>query len=322
MGRLVADRETIDLKDVRAFCAVVDAGSVTAAAKLLRETKGSISRRIARLERALGVSLLRRSPRLVQPTEDGALYRTKVGRALELFEDASLSVQHAQEQPRGALRITAPFDFAMRILPELCARFVERYPEVRIEMVASDARLDFDAQLLDCALRVGTLRDSTLKVHKLLELNIAFFASPAYLLAHGTPKKPEDLSRHRVISYTNMPRPIEVNFVRAGTTTPVTLEPSMLGDGAFAHSVIAHGGGIGGIPTILAAQDVADGKLVQLLPNHTLSLTRPLSLLYPASTVVPAKVRAFRDFLLEALPLLGAPQPPQPPRRPGPRVSG
>lgn len=301
MGRDVAKTETVDLKDVRAFCAVVDAGSVTAAAKLLRETKGSVSRRVARLEQALGVSLLRRSPRLVQPTEDGALYRTKVGRALELFDDASLSVQDAGETPRGLLRITAPSDFALGLLPELSARFCERYPEVQVEMVTSDARLDFDAQQLDCALRVGTLRDSNLKVHKLLDVGIAFYASPRYLETATPLKKPEDLASHRIVAYTNMPRPLDVTFERGGQKTTVSLSPHLLGDGAFAHRVAVHGGGVAGIPRVLAAKDLASGGLVQILPQYELSLFRPLSLLYPASAFVPAKVRAFRDFLLEAL---------------------
>ena len=297
----VSNAETIDLKDVRAFCLVVDAGSVTEAAKLLRETKGSVSRRIARLERDLGVTLLRRSPRLVQPTEDGTLYRAKVERALELFEDASLAVQSAHERPRGRLRITAPFDFAIGLMPELSARFVERYPEIVIEMVASDSRLDFDAQKLDCALRVGTLRDSALKVQRLLDLELGFYASPAYLEGHGAPKRPDELARHRIVTYTNMPRPFELSFERSGVKFPVALVANIVGDGAFVHEVVAAGGGIGGMPQLLAAKDVRSGRLVRVLPQYGLSMSLPLSFLYPANGLVPAKVRVFRDFLLESL---------------------
>lgn len=308
MQPIVSDSETIDLRDVRAFCAVYDAGSVTAAAKLLRESKGSTSRRIARLEAQLGVALLRRSPRLVQATEEGTLYRASAGRALELMDEASLVAQRAQERPRGRLRVTAPSDFSVALLPELAARFVERHPEVTFEMVASDARLDFDAQQLDCALRIGALQDSSLKVQRLLDVELAFYASPAYLARAGVPKRPADLLAHRIVGYADLPRPLEVAFTRRGRAETVALVPQIVGDGAFVHEVVTHGGGIGGIPSLLAARSVEAGRLVRVLPEHRLDITRQLSFLYPATTFIPAKVRAFRDFLRETLAPHGTPK--------------
>lgn len=298
MRRRVSAGATIDLRDVRAFCAVVDAGSVTAAAKLSGETKGSVSRRIARLERALGVALLRRSPRLVQPTEHGALYRQKVGQALELFDHAADTVEG--DRPSGLLRVTAPSDFAMGLLPELSAGFVEKYPEVQLEMVASDDRLDFDAQRIDCALRVGTHRDSNLRVQKLLDLEMAFYASPAYLAKVGAPQRPSDLTKLRFVAYTNMARPLEVTFERGNQRMAVSLEPGLIGDGGFVHAVVAEGGGFGGMPRVLAQKPLAQGRIVELVPGWRLGMTRALSLLYPAGTYVPAKVRAFRDFVSES----------------------
>jgi DNA-binding transcriptional LysR family regulator len=306
MQPIVSETETIDLRDVRAFCAVYDAGSVTAAAKLLRETKGSTSRRIARLEAQLGVTLLRRSPRLVKATEEGTLYRASVGRALELMDEASLVAQRAQERPRGRLRVTAPSDFAVALLPELAARFVERHPEVMFEMIASDARLDFDAQQLDCALRIGALLDSSLRVQRLLDVELAFYASPAYLARAGAPKRPADLLAHRLVGYADLPRPLEVTFTRRGRAESVALVSQIVGDGSFVHEVVAHGGGIGGIPSLLAARSVEAGRLVRVLPEHRLDVTRQLSFLHPATTFVPAKVRAFRDFLRETLAPAGA----------------
>ena len=283
------------MRDVRAFCAVVDAGSVTAAAKLLGETKGSVSRRIARLESALGVALLRRSPRLVQPTEHGAAYRTKVGQALELFDQAADSLDG--DQPSGLLRVTAPGDFAMGLMPELSVRFVEKYPAVQLEMVATDDRLDFDAQRIDCALRVGTHRDSNLKVQKLLDLEMGFFASPAYLAKAGTPERPSDLTKLRFVAYTNMARPLEATFERGRERQTVALEANIIGDSGFVHAVIAEGGGFSGMPRVLAEKPLAAGRIVALLPGWRLGFTRALSLLYPAGAYVPAKVRAFRDFV-------------------------
>lgn len=306
MRHEVADLETstthaIVLPDVRAFCAVVDLGSVTGAARVLGETKGAVSRRLARLESALGVSLLRRSPRRVVPTDEGRAYRASAGRAVEAFDDAARALLGARDVPRGLLRITAPTDLGVGLVPGICARFVDRYPEVRVEVLASDARLDLDAQHIDCALRVGVLRDSSLRVLRLRDLRVGLYASAGYLEKHGAPKRPEDLLSHRLAAYTNMPRPIALPFRRGTTVTRVTREATVLGDGAFVRELVAHGGAIAGMPSLVGDRDVAAGRLVRVLPAYELDVTVPLSLLHTSSVFVPAKVRAFRDFVVEEL---------------------
>jgi DNA-binding transcriptional LysR family regulator len=301
MRHEVAGRETIQLADVRAFCAVVDAGSVTAAARVLGETKGSVSRRVTRLESALGATLLRRSPRSLAPTDEGRLYRARAGAALEALEGAAIALDEAREVPRGLLRVTAPSDLGVGLLPELCASFVARYPEVKLEVLASDERLDLDAHHIDCALRVGVLRDSTLRVTKLLDLGFGLYASPAYLTRHGDPRRPDELTAHRVAAYVQMPRPLELSFSRAGRATHVSLEPTIFGDGAFVRELVLHGGAIAGMPQILGDREVATGRLVRVLPDHLIPLTAPLSLLHPAASYVPAKITAFREHVLAAL---------------------
>jgi DNA-binding transcriptional LysR family regulator len=293
--------ETLALPDVRAFCAVIDAGSVTGAARLLGETKGAVSRRLARLEAALGVALLRRSPRLVVPTEEGLLYRARVGVAIEALDEAARALDSAREVPRGLLRITAPADLGVGWLPEICARFVERHPEVRLEVLASDERLDLDAHHIDCALRVGTLRDSSLRVVKLLDLGMGLYASPAYVRAHGAPTRPEQLASHRIAAYVRMPRPLDLPFVRAGRASRVTLEPTLLGDGAFIRELVLAGAAICGHPRLVGDREVAAGRLVRILPDYDIPLSVPLSLLHPATSFVPPKVAAFRDFVLECV---------------------
>lgn len=310
MRHEVAETETTDLAsiglmDVRAFCAVVDNGSVTGAARVLGETKGAVSRRLARLEASLGVSLLRRSPRRVVPTDEGRLYRARAGQAVEAFDDAARALLETRDVPRGRLRITAPSDLGVGLLPAICARFAERYPEVRVEVLASDARLDLDAQHIDCALRVGTLRDSTLRVHKLTDLRIGIYASAAYVKRYGAPRRPEDLPSHRLAAYANMPRPLDLPFRRGAETTTVTLDAAILGDGAFVRELVAHGGAIACMPTLVGDRDVAEGRFVRALPAWEVDVTTPLTLLHTASAFVPAKVRAFRDVVVAEL---GRPQ--------------
>lgn len=301
MRHKVALMETIALPDVRAFCAVVDAGSVTGAARLLGETKGAVSRRLMRLEAALGVTLLRRSPRLVVPTEEGLLYRARAGAAVEAFDEAAHVLESARETLRGLLRITAPADLGVGWLPEICARFIARYPEVRLEVLASDERLDLDAHHIDCALRVGSLRDSSLRVVKILDLGMRLYASPAYVRAHGAPSRPEELASHRIAAYVRMPRPLDLPFVRAGRLSRVTLEPTLLGDGAFIREVVLAGAAICGHPRLVGDREVAAGRLVPILPDYDIPVSIPLSLLHPAMPFVPPKVAAFRDFVLECV---------------------
>jgi DNA-binding transcriptional LysR family regulator len=301
MRHEVAVLETISLPDVRAFCAVIDAGSVTRAARLLGETKGAVSRRLARLEAALGVALLRRSPRLVVPTEEGLLYRARVGAALEAFDEAARALDSAREVPRGLLRITAPTDLGVGWLPEICARFIARYPEVRLEVLASDERLDLDAHHIDCALRVGTLRDSTLRVVKLLDLGVGLYASPEYVRVHGAPKRPDQLASHRIAAYVRMPRSLDLPFERGGHVTRVSLEPTLLGDGAFIRELVLAGAAICGHPRLVGDREVTAGRLVRILPDYDIPLSVPLSLLHPATSFIPPKVAAFRDFLLECV---------------------
>ncbi|MCI0569735.1 MAG: LysR family transcriptional regulator [Myxococcaceae bacterium] len=293
-----------DLRDLRAFCLVVDLGSVTAAAKALGETKGSISRRLARLEQRLGVALVRRSPRLVVPTEDGTAYRLRVGQALELLEDARSALQDARAVPRGRLRVTAPQDLGVRIVAPLIARFTERFPEVKVEMLLTEKTLDFDAHQLDVALRAASsLPDSSLIAHKLLEAGFAFVAAPAYLEKHPAPRTPADLERHRVLLFTGGGGEGPMRLGRAGEEgTSVQLRADVLAsDAAFISEVALAGGGIALVPGVLVERELATGRLVQVLQDYRPDSTGTLYLLHPAMQFIPPKIRAFRDFMVEAL---------------------
>ncbi|WP_257451896.1 LysR family transcriptional regulator [Archangium lipolyticum] len=277
-----------DLRDLRAFCLVVDHGSLTAAAKQLGETKGSVSRRLSRLESALGVSLVRRSPRLVRPTEDGVLYRQRVGRALELLEEATDALKEAQGHPRGRLRVTAPPDFANTVLAPVLARFCEAHRDISLELLLTDRELDFDAHQLDVALRVASsLRDSSLVALRLLDVEVGFVASPAYLEREGHPRRLAELSTHRVLVMR-----------RDGGPSSVRLVPGVVAqDGAFLRTLALAGAGIAILPMALVEPELAEGRLIRLLPEQDSPPRFSLFLLHPAAPLVPARVRAFRDFM-------------------------
>jgi DNA-binding transcriptional LysR family regulator len=288
-----------DLRDLRAFCLVVDNGSLTAAARLLRETKGSVSRRLTRLESSLGVPLLRRSPRLVQPTEDGLLYRQRVGQALELLEDATNALNESRGHPRGRIRVTAPPDFANTVLVPVLSRFSEAHRDISLELLLTDRELDFDAHQLDIALRVTpSLRDSSLIAHRLLDVQLGFVASPAYLEREGAPRQLADLAKHRVLMMRHGNGPAGIRLI-----------PGVVAqDGAFLRSLALAGAGIALLPLAVAELELAQGQLVRVLPSQDIGHGFSLYLLHPATPMLPARIRAFRDFMTHEFPRPGRPR--------------
>jgi DNA-binding transcriptional LysR family regulator len=307
--RRVAESETssetspVDLADLRAFCLVVDQRSVTAAAKALGQTKGNISRRITRLERALGVALLRRSPRVVQATEDGAAYRMQVGKILEMLDDANGAVARARATPTGHLRVTAPNDMAGTLAP-LVVDFSARYPDITVEMVLTQAVLDFDAHQLDVALRAArTLADSQLIAHKLREAETALYASPAYLKKNRAPQEPQDLQDHKILGFQyarGHGTLVMWRLVNPRDEVRIRLRSAVSAvDFAFLTEAAVAGGGIAMLPTLNAQRYIRDGSLVPVLKAWG-GGGASFYLLHQGGRFVPSKVRVFRDYMLDA----------------------
>jgi DNA-binding transcriptional LysR family regulator len=304
MKHRVAELETTgaDLADLRAFCMVADVGSITSAARALGETKGTVSRRLTRLERTLGVVLLRRSPRLVQTTEDGIAYRMRIGRALELLDEANAAVQRSRATPSGHLRITAPVDLGVLVAP-LVAGFVERYPEVSVEVVLSQAVLDFDSNQIDLALRVvRTLSDSSLIAYKLKEIDNALYASPSYLRKHRQVKRPDDLTDHRmlVLRSTRGHLLLTLRANRGTETARVRVRAAVsASDFSFVRESALAGAGIALMPSVVATRDVEEGRLVPLLTDYAVDFGASFYLVHQGTRFLSSKIRVFRDYVLE-----------------------
>jgi DNA-binding transcriptional LysR family regulator len=283
---------------------VVDLGSITAAARALGETKGTVSRRLTRLERALGVVLIRRSPRLVQATEDGVAYRMRVGRSLELLDEANATVQRARTTPGGHLRITAPLDLGVSLVAPLVAGFVERYPDISVEMILSQAVLDLDSSQIDIALRaIRALPDSSLIAYKLKELDTVLYASPAYLRRHGPPKRPDDLTRHRVLVLraTRGNAVLSLHAKSGAEQARVRVRTAIsASDFSFNREAALAGAGIAVLPTIVAKRDLDEGRLAPVLKDYVVDAGAFFYLVHQGTRFLPSKVRVFRDFVLDA----------------------
>jgi len=296
-------RGTIDLALVPAFVEVVRQGSFTAAATELELPKSTVSRRVSRLESQLGVQLLLRTTRQLRLTEAGEGFYARVARVLEGVEEAARALAEEREVPRGVLRISVPPDFER--LPELVTSFVARYPEVRVEVSAAARFVDLVAEGYDLAIRAGQLDDSSLIARRLSGVEMQLFASHEYLERRGTPESVEALADHDFVLFR--PRHGVNTFALEGPDGQERIEvtgPVAADDLLFIRGAVLAGAGIGMLPRYIFGAERE--RVVRLLPAHcVVSAGASVHLVYPAARHVPARVRAFRDHLLESLPWYG-----------------
>jgi DNA-binding transcriptional LysR family regulator len=191
-----------NLEDIAVFVKVVDAGSFTGAAEALETSQPVVSKSVTRLEQRLGVRLLNRTTRRISLTEAGTELYRKAASALTQLDDAQLDIARYQAEPRGTLRISAPTSFTVLQLRHRLGQFLERYPQVTLDLVLEDRVVDLVEDGYDATIRVGTLTSSTLIARRLAPCRQVFCASPAYLKRHGTPVVVEDLLKHNCIVYT------------------------------------------------------------------------------------------------------------------------
>lgn len=306
MEHTVAFSETIggSIEDVRAFCAVFELGSVSAAARQLDTTKGGLSRRVSRLEERLGVKLLARTPRAVSPTEEGAAYYAKARDALALLAEAADGARKSQSVPSGHLRVTAPPDFGVDLLPPLIVGFRAQHPQVTVELIVSGATLDLASQRIDLALRATTtdLPDSNYRASTLVEFTIGLYASANYLKTGKPPLKPSDLTHHSLVAMgqSRGAERISLTNSRGRTETIVTRPVIRSADFASLRRLLESGAGIGSLPDIVATNGLREGQLQRVLPDWIVARAK-LHAISLAGFEAPARVSAFRDFMRKEL---------------------
>lgn len=303
---MVSKSETLggSVEDVRAFCGVFELGSISAAAKRLETTKGGLSRQVSRLERRLGVKLLARTPRAVSPTEEGVAFYAKAHDALVLLDEAADGARQSQSIPKGHLRVTAPPDFGVDVLPPLVVEFQRQHPQVTVELIVANALLDLAAQRIDLALRatIHDLADSNYRASTVIGFPISLFAAPTYLSELKVPSSPKDLVDHSIVAVGDSAgaQTLSLTDQRGCTesqTVSVTIRSS---EYASAMRLVEAGGGIGGLPDIVASSGLEAGNLVRVLPGWVLARAK-LHAISLAGHEAPARVRVFREFIRERL---------------------
>ncbi|RAU23273.1 LysR family transcriptional regulator [Paramagnetospirillum kuznetsovii] len=284
---------------LQAFVKVAETGSFSEAARRLGLSKSMISRQVSALEADLGVRLLHRTTRSLSPTEAGRAYLERCQRILADLEEANLQVSHLQAVPRGKLRVSAPLSFGIGHLAAALPGFLERYPEIELDMNMTDRHVDLVEEGWDVAVRIGRLADSSLIARRLAPVRRLAAASPSYLAKRGIPLVPQDLTRHDCLTHGVMVA-AEWRFTDAdGQGYEVAVGGRFHADNGDVLRVMALAGlGITMLPSFFMGDDIRAGRLVPVLEGFV-PLDATLNAVYPHSRHLSPKVRAFVDYLAE-----------------------
>lgn len=304
MGRIVAKRATIDLREVEAFVKVVEAQSFTAAARLLGVPKSSVSRAVTRLEDELGTTLLTRTTRKLALTDHGQRYLQSARDALQILTEARDSLADDGAEPRGTVRITAAPDPSGRLLAEPLAEFTKRYPLIHVDVLFTSRRVDLIEEGVDLALRAGKLDDATLVGRKIGTSAHILVAAPGYLAQRGTPRRLHDLTRHACLLYRAARGRQRWTFTRMGRTPRTeSVEvggPISADELSILVQLVKRGAGIALLPQLACEEALQAGELVRVLPAYQ-QQGNALYLVHPASRRLPRRVAVLSDFLYEAI---------------------
>lgn len=283
------------------FVRVAESGSFSAAARRHGLTPSAVSRQVARLERAMGVSLLQRTTRQLRLTQAG-LEVLERGREMVAAAQATLRVAEGHVgAPKGLVRISAPKAFARHVLHQPLLAFMQRYPDVDVHLMVTDRPVDPLREGVDLAVRLTDDPPQGMVARALMPVRQLVLASPAYLAAHGAIETPHDLLTHSCLSLGEQALDNRWHFVRGGEEAEVTVK----GRYAINHSemrlaAIEAGLGVGCVPHFVAGEALASGRVVQVLPGWTFDshYQGTAQLLFTASRHTAPKVRVLIDHLV------------------------
>lgn len=283
------------------LAAIVDSGSFARAAEILNMSQSGVSRSIARLEARLGIRLLERTTRSVRLTDEGRRFHAQVMPLLSGLEDAAASAAQGTAVIRGRLRVNLDPYFSRLILGPRLGAFLDAHPQLQLELITTDRLGDLVGDGFDLALRFGHPRPSTLVARKLLDCRMLTVASPAYLQRHGHPADPHALEQgeHVCIQFRDPEsgRPFPWEFHRRRKKLVLDARGSLtVNDAGTLYSVCLAGHGMAQVMDLGVAPMLADGRLVDVFPDWP-DERFPLYALHPSRHHLPAKTRAFLDFI-------------------------
>ena len=296
--------------DLLIFVAVVERQSFVGAARQLDIPPGTVSRKIQELEARLGITLLNRTTRRVAVTETGREVYEAAAQGFAAIETAESLARAHQLTPSGVLRVVAPYSFAHLVVMPLIAEFRQLYPDVRLELIASNQSIDLIENHCDVGIRVGAQPDSSYVIRPLTKITYRLVASPRYLKENGEPQRPSDLLSRPMAGLISpggpvaapSPVPGAYAFVKGGKReeiafnyTLASTEPTLLFDFALEHA------GIAVVIESIAQRYINDGSLCFIMDDWHIADQMTLSLMYRRGATMDSKVRVFLDFLISHL---------------------
>jgi DNA-binding transcriptional LysR family regulator len=289
------------LDEMQAFVAVVDTGSLTAAAELLGLTVSATSRALGRLEEKLQTTLLRRTTRRLELTEEGGAFLAHARTILDAVDAAEEQMAARRMRPAGRLRVDAATPFMLHVLVPLVEGFRARYPDVELELNSNEGITDLIEKRTDVALRIGVLKDSTLHARLVGTSRIRVLASPAYLARHGTPAGPEELGQHVLLGFTQ-PETLNDWPLRDTDGCTLRIRPTIASSsGETLRQMALADLGIVCLSDFMTREDRANGRLVQLFPEQTLDVLQPINAVYYRNTALAARITCFVDHVVAVL---------------------
>lgn len=285
--------------DYQVFSQVVESGSFAAAAKQLGVTRSAICRRIDGLERRLGVRLLDRTTRRLSLTEAGATFHDRSLRILNAIAETELVVSEYGEEPRGTLRITSPIMIGLHRLIPILPEFLERYPQIKVQLDLSDDEIDRALADHDIGLRWGAPKESAAIITKVAESHQIICAAPRYLEQHGTPEMPQELLQHNCVLMSRLGLTSnEWTFLIDDKVSKLKVQGNYVVNGGHGnYEAVISGLGIGRVTDLRVAEDIRAGRLRPILQRFEPPDAMPIYAAYKAGPLVPPKIRIFLDFL-------------------------
>lgn len=281
--------------------AVVDEGTLSAAAEKHGVSGAAVSKRLRLLEERLAVRLLERNARRLRTTEAGELYYRRGKRLLEAFYELEENVSSTGELLRGTLRVNAPHSFGLQRLAAPVAEFMQEHPEVKVHIDMDDAFIDINESNYDVVIRIGRLEDSSVVARRIASINLVCCASPIYLKMHGVPKTPADLADHTCLIYNQRTPHSTWTFERDGQLHQVEVSgPIQSDNGQFLGQLTELGLGIVIQPNFIAEDALRSGTLVPLFTDYAVEEIGVYAL-YPSRQYLPVKTNRFINHLKSAL---------------------
>ena len=282
------------------FVQVVDAGSLSGAARAAQSSLTSVSRQLAALERHFGTQLVKRTTRRLALTEEGRILYARAKAILAELSEVQRALSADKAQPTGRLRLSAPHLLGRLMIAPILPEFLHRHPALSIDLILADRPVDMIEEDIHLALRVGRLPDSQFVARKLADIQMIVCAAPAYLDRRGTPGVPEELAAHDCLVFSHSPGAGTWRFskdARAECKIPISAKLWINSLDALV-SAACDGAGIVRVPSWQVRHDLAAGRLQRILRENE-PAPAPLHLLFEASRLAAPKTRIFADYLIE-----------------------